>query len=280
MVDFREVSSEDRVLPDDNTRPLLKVAIGAMISPSMTRLYYEELLELISEKVGRRAELIQRKTYAQVNSLIENREIDLAFVCSGPYVTGHDKYGLEIVAVPVVNGGKVYFSYILANRDSTIRSFDDLRGKRFAFTDPESNTGSLVPRFMLAKRGETPESFFRETFSTYSHDNSIKAVADKMADGAAVDSLIWEFLRSTDPDLVSKTVVVHKSPPYGIPPIVVHPALNPALKAQLKETLLTLHEDPRGRALLQRIQIERFEEGSDSLYDTIREMQAWQRGKK
>ena len=84
----------------------------------------------------------------------------------------------------------MYHSYFIVNTNSSIQSFDALKGKTFAFTDPHSNTGCLVPTYVLAKRGETPDSFFKEAFFNNSHDNSIKAVAQGLSDGAAVDSLI------------------------------------------------------------------------------------------
>lgn len=260
----------DRSSPTD-----LKIAIAAMISPATTKRYYEDLMRLVGSKVGRNTALVQRKTYAEINALVENRTVDLAFVCAGPYVAGHEKFGMEIIAIPVVDGAQVYHSYVLVNSDGGVKSFDELRGKRFAFTDPDSNTGFLVPTFMLAQRGETPTSFFRETIFTHSHDNSIRAVAEGVTDGAAVDSLIWEFLKSTNRDLVAKTVIIHKSPPYGIPPVVVHPNLDPAMKARLKLALLSLHEDAIARPLLRQLRIDRFEAGEDALYQSVREMQAW-----
>jgi phosphonate transport system substrate-binding protein len=214
--------------------PELRVAVGAMISPEVTRQYYQALFELITNRIGRQAVFMQRRTYAEINELVEKRQVDLAFVCSGPYTEGHEKFGLELLVVPVVHGETVYRSYILARADSRIRSFDDLRGCRFAFTDPNSNTGFLVPRIMLSRRHESPESFFKETFFTYSHDNSIKAVAEGLADGAAVDSLIWEFLNAVDPSVTDRTRIVEKSPPYGIPPIVIHPDMDRALKEELR----------------------------------------------
>jgi phosphonate transport system substrate-binding protein len=275
QVDFTKVSPERPLAEAVREQPALRVAVAAMISPGITKQYYEDLLKLIGAKAGRRVEFIQRKSYAEVNDLIEKREVDLAFVCSGPYVQGHAKFGMEIIAVPVVDGGKVYYSYIIASKAGTINSFDDLKGRKFAFTDPDSNTGCLVPRFMLARRGTTPQAFFHENFFTHSHDNSVKAIAEGLADGAAVDSLIWEFMNATDPVFTSKTKIVEKSPPYGIPPVVVHPSLDPALKQNLKTLLLTLHTDPAARPLLQHLRIERFEEGNDELYQTVREMQEW-----
>lgn len=273
-VDLTQGSSPSGAESTDR-RPVLRIAVSAMISPETTRQYYEELLRLIAERMGRRAVFVQRQTYAEVNSLVKERQVDLAFVCSGPYTNGHEDFGMEILAVPVVHGEKVYHSYIIVHKNSPIQSFAELRGGKFAFTDPQSNTGALVPTYMLALRNETPKSFFKEVFYSHSHDNSIKAVADQLSDGAAVDSLIWEFFKNLDPKLTEKTRIIEKSPPYGIPPIVVHPALDPATKAELKKVLFSLHQQESSAAVLAKLQIDRFAEGDDAMYDTVREMNRW-----
>jgi len=258
-----------------NGKRPLRIAIAAMTSPERTAKAYTGLMQLIGEKLGQPVEIAQRKTYAETSAMVERREIDFAFVCSGAYVEGRAKFGMEILAVPVVHGQKVYFSYILAPKGSVAKRFDDLHGKRFAFTDPKSNSGSLVPRYMLAQRHETPESFFADHFFTYSHDNSIHAVAEGMADGAAVDSLIWEYVNATgSPDTV-RTKIIEKSPPYGIPPVVVHPGVDAVLKSRLRAIFLSLHEDPRAAVLLKELQIDRFETGADAMYDSVRQMERW-----
>ncbi|MBS1158113.1 MAG: phosphonate transporter substrate-binding protein [Proteobacteria bacterium] len=271
----RQVNMTEVVKGETGPRPeaALRIAVSAMISPKDTENSYFDLLRLIGRHMGREVIFVQRKTYAEVNALLEQREIDLAFVCAGPYVDGHERFGMELLAVPVAHGGMVYHSYFIVSRDGPVKDFAGLRGRRFAFTDPNSNTGYLVPAYVLSRRGETPKSFFGETFFTNSHDNSIKAVADGLADGAAVDSLIWEYINATNPVDTARTRIIDKSPPYGIPPIVVHPALDPEFKRQLREVVLHLHEDPQAAALLKNIQIERFAVGNDAMYDSVRQMQ-------
>jgi len=269
-VDMGDLVTSEVEYPSDG---FLRVAVAAMISPKETENSYFDLLRLIGQRLGREVRSVQRKTYAEVNELLERREIDLAFVCSGPYVEGHKRFGMEIVAVPVVHGATTYHSYFIVGKDSTIQNVEGLRGKRFAFTDPHSNTGYLVPNYVLRLRGESPESFFSETIFTHSHDNSIKAVADGLVDGAAVDSLIWEFMNATNPADTSRTRIIDKSPPYGIPPVVVHPGLDPNIKQRLHELFLHLHEDPEARPLLAHLQIERFVAGDDAMYDSVRQMQ-------
>ena len=275
IIDTSDVMANSQTTADATSANTLRVAIAAMISPDKTRQQYEELLNLVGQHVGRSVDLTQKKTYAEVNDMVDRKMLDLAFVCSGPYVLGKRKFGMEILVVPVAYGKKVYYSYIIAGAGGKLAAFDDLRGKTFAFTDPNSNTGCVVPRYMLGLRGETPETFFKSTSRTYSHDNSIRAVAENVADGAAVDSLIWEYLNATDPAYTSRTRIIEKSPPYGIPPIVVNPSLDLRLKSELKGVFLNLHKDPEAAALLRKMGIDRFEEGDDAMYDSVRAMQDW-----
>lgn len=272
-VDFNDVIESDGAAAWWQRPPTLKIAVAAMISPKFTYRYYIELLNLIGDRMERKVLFVQKKTYAEVNEMLQQNALDLAFVCSGPYVSGKDTFGLELLVVPVCHGQRVYHSYYIASVSKGIQSFGELRGKTFAFTDPLSNTGYMVPVYDLAKQGETPESYFKSTFFTHSHDNSIQAVAEGLADGAAVDSLIFEFIRTTHPELTAKTKIIDKSPPYGMPPVVACPAMTPDMKDQLKKIFLSIHEDPDGKGILKSLQIDRFVEGNDDDYQAVRELQ-------
>jgi phosphonate transport system substrate-binding protein len=262
-------------LTEDTGEEQIRIAVGAMITPKAGFAYYKQLLDYIEEKLEIKIKFVDKESYAEINSLLETGELDAAFVCSGPYVDGHKEFGLEIVAVPQAYGETVYYSYIIVPSDSPAETFEDLRGKTFAFTDPKSNTGKLVPTYILARIEETPESFFSEYRFTYAHDKSIKTVALKMVDGAAVDSLIWEYADKTDPQFTSKTRIILKSPPYGIPPFVTRQELSPKTTNKLKQVLLNVHKDDRGKKILKGMMIDRFVEGDDSAYDSVREMKAW-----
>lgn len=274
-IDFNDVIEKKATLLNDTNAPGIRIAVAAMISPQSTYRYYVKLLNLIGARLDCKVIFIQKKTYAEINDLLKRKELEIAFVCSGPYVSGKKDFGMEIIAIPVCNGKKIYYSYFITSKKSGITSFDGLKGKTFAFTDPLSNSGFLVPSFFLAQRSETPESFFKKTIFTHSHDNSIHAVINGLADGAAVDSLIYEFIAVIDPKLIEKTVIIEKSSPYGIPPIVVNPSLDKDTKEGFRRFFLTIHETPEGRECLKKLHIDRFEEGNDADYESVRELQAY-----
>ncbi len=181
----------------------LRIGVSAIISPEETLAYYQDSFDYLSQKMGVPVKLVQRKTYQEINDLVRKNSVDAAFVCSLAYVEGKDRFGMELLAVPVVRGETYYYSYIIVPEDSPVTTLQELKGKTFAFSDPLSNSGKLSSEYLFAKMGENPETFFKLTFFTYSHDKSIQAVAEKMVDGAAVDSLVCEFKNFSDPSFTS-----------------------------------------------------------------------------
>jgi phosphonate transport system substrate-binding protein len=272
-VDFSSVLPVAHPQDTEAQKPL-RVAVAAMISPKETFSYYQEMLAYIGKRLGRKVQLIQRKTYEEIDELFPKGEVDLAFICSGPYAARRNVYGFEALATPQVRGKPFYQSYLIVRKDSPYQSFQDLRGKVFAFTDPESNTGSIVPRHWLAEVGETPESFFKQTTFTYSHDNSILAVAKNLVDAAAVDGHQWEYYQRVNPVHTANTRVIRKSDPYGSPPVVASLKLDGQVKSSIRDLLLTMHQDPEGKQIIDKILIERFVPPQDEWYEPINTMTA------
>lgn len=259
------------------TKPL-RIGMGGIITPKEGYRYYQQLQGYLAQQLNQPVQLVDRADYQELNRLLQTGGIEAAFVCAGPYVEGKQQFGMELIAMPLVNGKPVYHAYIIVHKDSPIQSLSQLKGKSFAFTDPLSNTGKLVPTYMLAQLKTTPERFFSRTTFTYGHDNSIKAVAERHVDGASVDSLIWDYTARKYPHLTANTRVIAKSEPYGIPPVVVRPGIEPALKQRLQQALLTAHQNPEGKAILDGMLIDRFVPGDDRNYDSIRAMNRWLAG--
>ena len=253
-----------------------KIGLAAMISPKETITHYKSIMDYVGSKLGRPVEMVQKKTYDEMDAALQKRELDVAFVCSGPYVRDRDRFGAELLVAPQSYGKPVYYAYIIVPKSSPAKALADLAGKRFGFTDPKSNTGKLVPSYMVAKRfSKMPEAFFGKVVFTYSHDKSIEAVGQGQVDGASVDSLIYDFVAKKNPAATANTRILEKSPPYGIPPVIVNKSIDPATREKLKEIFLKMHEDPKGKQILGELFIDKFVVPQDKDYDSVREMEAW-----
>jgi phosphonate transport system substrate-binding protein len=251
----------------------LRVAVAAILSPTGSLDNYQPMLDYLSKKLDRPVEMVQRRTYAEINELVKTGEVDVAFVCTSAYIVGEREFGMELLAAPQVKGETVYYSILIVPAYSKAESMADLRGKVFAFTDPMSNTGRNYPVYLVHQLGEEPESFFSRTFYTYSHDDAIRAVASGIADGAAVDSLVYAYAVEKDPSLAEQVRIIHRSEPFGMPPVVTGPNVRPQTKALLLNILQEMDNDPEGQKALAVAGFDRFLVLDDSVYDSARELE-------
>jgi len=249
----------------------LRLGIGSMITPKEGYVFYQQLGRYIEQRLQRPVQLVDRGTYDAFNKLLQESALDLAFICGGPYVEGKDAFDLQLLVKPeTISGETVYYSLILVPAGSPATTLEDLRGKSFAFTDPKSNTGYIVPSAMLARANETPKRFFGEINFTYAHDRSIRAVAEGVVDAAAIDSLIYDYLAQVEPKLTSRVRILLRSPAYGIPPVVVRPDLPPEIREKLRTLLLDMDNNAEGQKILNSMLLRRFVPATDADYDTIR----------
>ncbi len=272
-VDFNNIDPTIMERPIEEEEPL-RVAVAAVISPEGTAESYRQLLAYLEEQLNRPVELVQRRTYREINELIERDQVDVAFVCTSAYVEGHDTFGMRLLVAPEVNHQTVYRSLLIVNAESDIQTIDDLAGATFAFTDPISTTGRAYPTALVRQMGYEPETFFGRTFFTYSHDDAIRAVASGVADAAGVDSLVYEFAVQREPELAEQVRIIHESPPFGIPPVVVGPHISANWLTTLRDLFLRMDQDPAGQEALQAIGVDRFVLIEDSVYDSVREIQS------
>ncbi len=236
--------------------------------------FLDQWSQYLSKKIGHPVEFVRRRSYREVMDLLDSGQIDFAWICGYPFVKKRDPEFIQLMSVPVYEGEPLYHSFIIVHKKSTFQTIDDLKDKVFAFSDPESNSGYLFPQYLLATQGKTPKSHFRQTFFTYNHAETIEAVAEQFANGGAVDSYIWEYLKDKRPELVEKTRVIHRSPKFGFPPLVARIGADAAMVEKMKTVLIGMSKDPDGKKFLIGLKLDRFAKASSELFDSIRDMVA------
>jgi phosphonate transport system substrate-binding protein len=263
-----------RVLVPESTDPKLRIAMAPIMSPEKNLPLYKNLINYLGERLGMQPVILQRSSYAEVNDLLQYDNCDVGFICTYPFVLGERSYGLKLLAVPRIDGKITYQSFIIVPAASSAASLLDLRGKRFASCDIISQSGWIYPALWLQQHGESPKKFFSNHIIAGSHDRAIQAVASNFADGAAVQSLVYNRMIKDEPGLADKIRIIMKSPEFGMPPLVVNPRMDPAVREKLRHILLAMHESPEGKEILAALGIDRYEVPADSLYDDVRQYAA------
>lgn len=227
----------------------------------------------LSGAVGMPVEFVSRRSYRDIMSLLRSQGLDAAWICGYPWVVNRAE--VRGLAVPLYQGQPLYRSYLIvpaSDRDTA--SIAELRGKTFAYSDPDSNSGCLVPRTTLMKQGVDPDRHFGRTFYTWGHRNVVSAVATGLAQAGAVDGYVWDTLLRVAPGMVARTRVAWRSEPYGFPPLAVRGTLDTTTEQRLQRALFGMAGDAEGRRLLAELNLDRFDTFRPSLFDSIARLAA------
>jgi phosphonate transport system substrate-binding protein len=235
-------------------------------------LAYDKWARYLSERTGQSVRFVYRKSYHEIQELLRRNDLDFAWICGYPYARGTDAGILRYIATPEFRGEPYYRIYLIVPASSPARSLEDLKDGIFAFSDPDSvSFRALIAGHLSPDRSVVdPNRMFRIHFFTYSHAETIKAVADRMTDGGSVDGQVWEAISIESPELARKTRVIARSGTYGLPPFVASSRANELQIASLKKALLGMDTDKEGKELLGILQLTRFAPHGDKLYDSIR----------
>ncbi len=270
-VDFSDTVSAKLNTVSDSLSPVY-IAIASMTSPRETFNYYHDLINFISGKIGHPIYFKQKKTYEEVNELLETGEVDFAFICSGAYIEEARHKHVKLLVAPVINGQTYYQAYIITQKNSPVNSFEELEGHSFAYTDPLSNTGYLYPRRHLYNMGTNENLFFSKTIFTNGHDISIQMVNRGIIDASSVHGLIFDYIASIYPQRVENIKIIEKSTLFGIPPVVTPINLDKKSFKKYRDIFLGINEDSIGMEILRKLKIEKFVIVNDKIYDNVRKL--------
>ncbi len=142
-------------------QPVFRVAIAPIVSPEKSLEMYQDFIDYLSEKLGRKPVSLYRSTFSETIDLVRYQRCDIAVVSTYPFIRGEKEFGMQALVVPQIKGETTYQSFIVVPKSSSAKSLMDLRGKRFASADIISTTGWLFPAMILMKAGENPARFFR-----------------------------------------------------------------------------------------------------------------------
>lgn len=233
---------------------------------------YEPVKEYLSEQLGIPVEIQVTSDYTAAIEAMRAKHIDMAWFGPFSYVIAANVAGAEAIVngVKASTGSATYKSVIITRADTGIKTLEDLKGKSFAFVDPASTSGNLIPRKMLIEAGIDPDNDFSTTFYAGTHNAVQYAVANGKVDAGADSDNSYNRMVDAgeiDPEV---NIIIYESEPIPGSPIVVRSDLPAELKKKIQDTLVnmdqqTIHKvDGWGG-------IANYQVVSDSDYDVIRE---------
>jgi phosphonate transport system substrate-binding protein len=228
-----------------------------LTSNECVRAYVQDLL-------GVETKLFTPADYDGVVQGLLGGTIDMAWLGASAYAKAYltNPDAVDVVLVKTNLDGSVgYHSIGFARKDSGITSLADLKGKVFAFGDPNSTSGYLIPSVEIpAEIGATMKSgdYFAEVRFVGGHEQTIVAVNNGEVDAGvtwADGQGDWEdgynsgaLRKAVDSGLIDMNdlVEIWKSKEIPEGPIVLRRALPADVKEKVVAFLKDLHaNDPQ-----------------------------------
>lgn len=222
----------------------------------------ECLREKVEAQLGVPTKLFAPADYNGVIEGLLGGNLDMAWLGASGYAKIYltDPEAVEPVLVKInTDGSYGYYSIGFARADSGIASLDDMKGKVFAFGDPNSTSGYLIPSINIPEEGYSmkPGEYFKDVVFTGGHEQTIVAVANGDVDAGVTwaDGLgEWEdgynsgaLRKAADAGLVDMTQLVQiwQSPIIPEGPIVVRKDLPERVKLEIVGLMASLESmDP------------------------------------
>jgi phosphonate transport system substrate-binding protein len=239
----------------EQPRQVFRVASITTENQADTARRYRPLVSHLQRKLGQEVEFREVSDYAALVEAFRSRRLELAYLGPASYAKAWKVTAGNVeplVSGVTREGTRGYHAAMLVRSDSPYRSLEDLRGKSFAYVDPNSTSGYQAVHYFLHKQGiQVAEHFARTGFSG-SHENSVITLLNGSYDAATV------WWNNDDMNAVQRMAlkgmanandfrVVWLSPELPADPWTIRKDLPASVRRQVREILMGFRlEDPTG----------------------------------
>ncbi len=265
---------------------LAEIEFGILSTESADNLkpVWEPLLADMSEAVGRPVKGFYATDYAGVIEGMGAGKVQVAWYGGKSYIEAAERSSAEAFAQTVaLDGTKGYYSHLITNVENPIVAEIDVEAGNgdqyvianaadltFAFNDPNSTSGFLVPSYYVFAQNEAnAEKIFSELIYAGSHEATALAVAENQVDVATNNSENLDRLKETSPGSLEKIQIIWTSPVIPSDPLAYRSDLPDCLKTSIQDFFFNYADEE----VLAGLQWTGLDPAEDADWNTIRELQ-------
>jgi phosphonate transport system substrate-binding protein len=263
----------------------IKFGIISTESQANQKPVWEPFIKEMEKQIGIPVKPFYVTQYSGVIEAMATGDVQLAWYGGKSYIEAAKKSNAEVFAQTVnADGTKGYVSHLIANKDSKVAAEAKALGENkgdeyviknsknltFAFNDPNSTSGYLVPSFyVFAKNGVNPKEAFKRLIFSGSHEATALAVANNQVDVATNNSESLARLEETNPEGRKKIEVIWTSELIPSDPIAYRKDLPEEVKKKIQDFFYNYKDEQ----VLKPLGWKEFISAEDKTWNTIRELE-------
>lgn len=239
----------------------------------------EHFLKFLEKETGLAFKSGVPANYVAVVEAFGSKRADIAVMNSFGYIMTNKKYGADAKLRVLRYGEDHYRGQIIAHVDAGITKVGDIKGKRFAFTDPSSTSGYMFPLKILKENNAEPGN----TTFAQKHDNVVTMVYQGQVDAGATyysppskDGEIRDArsrVKTQFPDVEDKVKIIEITEKIPNDPFVFRKDLPTEVASKFIAAVKKYLSTPEGKKIFKTIySVEGIVDATDKDYDGLRAM--------
>ncbi|MBM3267919.1 MAG: phosphate/phosphite/phosphonate ABC transporter substrate-binding protein [Candidatus Sericytochromatia bacterium] len=223
----------------------------------------EPVVAAMAKAIGMRVVTFVAADYVGTVEALRGKKVDAAMLSPAAMVMAHRKANAKPILKTRYKGKTSYHAVIFTTTESSIRGIKDLKGRTFAFVDPGSTSGFVIPSLMMLRAGVKPDRDLKHVMNAGTHDAVMQAVLHGQAEAGATfqkEKGVWPLADTVkNPADLKRLRVVAYSDPIPDQGIAVNPDLDPALQKKVADFFVRLSDTPEGRKMIAKFyQVDEF----------------------
>lgn len=231
----------------------------------------DEIAAAITEATGLVVQPNVGTDFAAVREAMGAGKAHIGWLNTFNYILANEKYDVDVALVTERFGSTTYVGQLNVRADSGITSLEDLKGKVMCWVDPNSTSGYIIPRIMLAANGVDPDNDFARTVEAGSHNNVITQVYNGECDVGASYADARSSIEEDYPDVTDVVAVLATTTEIPNDSVSFVKDFDPEMRQQIVDALLAYSKTEAGMAALENLySIAGLQEQDDTFYDAFR----------
>lgn len=236
----------------------------------------KEIQKFLEQELGLKVELHVPTSYIAVVESLGSQRADFAIMNSFGYLLANEKFQAEAHLITLSHGRDFYFGEILTHVDSKIDRLEQLDNKTFAYVDPASTSGYLLPQDLFQRMKIKP----KDIIFAGRHDAAVSMVYQKRVTAAAafysppegnIEMDARRLIKTQYPDVFEKVKILAQTGPIPNDPVVFRKDLPENLKQNLIAAFIKMQSNEKAMIALKSLyNITGVKPTTDRAYDELR----------
>lgn len=252
--------------PMEMSEEVMIIGVHPLHNPKRLHEIFGPIADYLSENIeGVSFKIEASRNYASYDSKLYNRKFH--FALPNPFQTVNSlKHGYHVFGK--MSDDENFRGIFLVRKDSNIEKVTDLKGHAVSFPAPTALAATMMPQYYLQQHGLNVMTDIDIKY-VGSQESSIMNVMLGNTKAGATWPPPWRALSKERPQLAEELKVIWQTSPLPNNGLVVRDDVDKALLAKVKTLIMNLHQHPQGKHWLDKMELSKFEEATNSTYDPV-----------